>query len=160
VEFTLDSVTIFDMHDNSKIVVGEVNHQYCLYTFSKFISKCNSNLLLIHVDDTSRLWDEIFVHLDFKYMQQLCKKDMVTEFLNIQFSKGFFQGCILGKHPQENFEKGKAWRESSPLALIHSDLMGPFPHLSIIKERYVLTFIDDLSRYTWGLFSQEEVRSF
>jgi hypothetical protein len=26
VEFTPDSVTIYDMHDNSKIVVGEVNH--------------------------------------------------------------------------------------------------------------------------------------
>jgi hypothetical protein len=39
VEFTPDSVTISDMHDNSMIVVGEVNHQYRLYTFSKFIAK-------------------------------------------------------------------------------------------------------------------------
>jgi hypothetical protein len=26
VEFTTDYVTIYDMHDNSKIIVGEVNH--------------------------------------------------------------------------------------------------------------------------------------
>jgi hypothetical protein len=32
---------------------------------------------------------------------------------------------------------------SSSLELVHSDIMGPFPHLSIRKERYVLTFIDD-----------------
>ena len=29
VEFTHDYVTISDMHDDSTIVVGEVNHQYC-----------------------------------------------------------------------------------------------------------------------------------
>jgi hypothetical protein len=73
VEFTLDSVTIYDMHDNSKIVVGEVNHQSQLYTFSKFIAKSDSTLLLTHVDDDSRLWHEIFGHLNFRYMQQLNK---------------------------------------------------------------------------------------
>jgi hypothetical protein len=73
VEFTPDSITISDMHDNSMIVVGEVNHQSHLYTFSKFIAKYDSSLLLMHVDDTSRLWHEIFNHMNFKYMQQLCK---------------------------------------------------------------------------------------
>lgn len=73
VEFTPESVTISDMHDNSMIVVGEVNHQCCLYTFNKFIAKFDSSLLLTHVDDTSRLWLERFDHLNFKYMQQLCK---------------------------------------------------------------------------------------
>jgi hypothetical protein len=42
VEFTLDSVTICDMCDNSTIVVGEVNHQSHLYTFSKFIANSYS----------------------------------------------------------------------------------------------------------------------
>jgi hypothetical protein len=46
VEFTPDSITISDMHDNSMIVVGEVNHQSRLYTFSKFIAKSDSALLL------------------------------------------------------------------------------------------------------------------
>jgi len=70
---------------------------------------------------------------------------MVIGLSNINFSKGFFQGCILGKHPQEKFEKGKAWRASSPLELIHNYLIGPFPHPSTSKERYVLTLIDDFS---------------
>jgi len=37
VEFTPNSVSIFDIQDNSRIVVGEVNHQSHLYTFSKFV---------------------------------------------------------------------------------------------------------------------------
>ena len=112
------------MNDNSMIVVGEVNHQSRLYNFNKFIAKSDSSLLLTHDDYTSRLLNERFDHLKFKYMQLLCKREMVTKFPNIRFSKGVFQGCVLGKHPQEKFEKGKAWRASSPSELIHSDLMG------------------------------------
>jgi hypothetical protein len=78
-------------------------------------------------------------------MQQLNQQGMVTGLPNIHFSKGVCKGCILGKHPQENFEKRKAWRASSPLELIHCDNMGPFLNLSINKERYVITFIDDFS---------------
>jgi hypothetical protein len=58
---------------------------------------------------------------------------MVKGLPNIHFSKGFCQGCILEKHPQEKFEKGKDWRASSPLDIVHIDLMGYFPHPSINK---------------------------
>jgi hypothetical protein len=151
VYFTPDSMSIFNMQDNSKIVVGEINHQSWLYTFSKFIEP-NSYVLLTHVDDSSRLWHKRFGHLNLRYMQQLIKKGMVTGLPDIHFSKWVCEGCVLGKNPQEMFESGKAHRASSPLDLIHSDLMGPFPHPSISKERYVLTFLDDYSCYTWVFF--------
>jgi hypothetical protein len=61
------------MHYKSMIDVCEVNHQSCLYTFSNFITKFDSSLLLMHVDDTSRLWHDIFNHMYFKYMQKLDK---------------------------------------------------------------------------------------
>ena len=35
-----------------------------------------------------------------------------------------------------------------PLELVHSDLMGPFPTLSVGGARYVLTILDDASRYS------------
>ena len=44
--------------------------------------------------------------------------------------------------------------------LVHSDLMGPFPHSSINKVRYVLTFIDDYSHYTWVYFLREKSEVF
>jgi hypothetical protein len=68
---------------------------------------------------------------------------MVKYLLDIQFSDGVCQGFILGKNPQEKFEKEKAWRASSPMELVHSDLMGPFHHPSIKRAKYVLNFIDD-----------------
>jgi hypothetical protein len=159
VEFTPKSVSIFDMQDNSRIVVGEVNHQSWLYTFSKFIEP-DSCVLLMHVDDISRLWHERFGHLNFKYMQQLSKKEMVIRLPDIHFSQGVCEGCVIGKHPQEKFKKGKVHRTSSPLDLIHSDLMGPFPHPSINKARYVLTFLDDYSCYTWVFFLEQKSEVF
>jgi hypothetical protein len=41
-------------------------------------------------------------------MQQLNKQVVVEGLLDIQLSNGVCQGCVLGKHPQETFEKGKA----------------------------------------------------
>jgi hypothetical protein len=85
---------------------------------------------------------------------------MVDGLPNIHFSKGICEGYVLGKHPQEKFDKEKTHKAYFPLNLIHSDLMGPFPHPSISKLRYVLIFIDDLSHFTWIYFLREQSRVF
>jgi hypothetical protein len=152
VEFTPDLVVISEMLDGSKVVVGEVDHHSRLYTFSHFVPKSDFVMLLTHVNEESRLWHGRFGHLNFRYLQQLNKQGMVNGLPNIKFIDGVCQGCILGKHPEEKFEKGKAWRESSPLLLVHNNVMGLFPYPSLSKAKYVLTFIDDWSRYTWVYF--------
>jgi hypothetical protein len=132
------------MQTNSRVAIGEVNHQSRLYTFSEFI-ELDFALLLTHADESSRIWHERFEHLNFRYMQHLSKQGMVDGLSDIHFSKGICEGCVLGKHPQEKFDKGKTQKASSPLDMIHSDLMGPFPHLSINKARYMLIFVDEFS---------------
>jgi hypothetical protein len=93
-------------------------------------------------------------------MQQLSKQRLVDGLPDIHFSKGVCEGCVLGKHPQEKFDKGKSQRASAPLDLIHSDLMGPFPHPSINKARFVLIFVDDFSRFTWIYFLSKKSKVF
>jgi hypothetical protein len=66
--FTPNSVDIYDMQTNSRVATGEVNHQSILYTFFEFI-ELDSSLLLTHADESSRIWHERFVHLNFRYMQ-------------------------------------------------------------------------------------------
>jgi hypothetical protein len=117
--FTPNEMDIYDMKNNSRVATGEVNHQSRLYTFSEFI-KPDFTLLLTHADESSRIWHERFGHLNFRYMQQISKKILVDGILDIHFSKGICEGCILGKHPQEKFDKGKTQRASSPLDMIHS----------------------------------------
>jgi len=58
---------------------------------------------------------------------------MVDGLPEIHFSKGICEGYVLGKHPQEKFDKGKTQKASSPLDMIHNDLMGHFSHPSISK---------------------------
>jgi hypothetical protein len=86
------------MQTNSKVSTGEVNHQSRLYTFSEF-NEPNSSLCLTHADESSRIWHKRFRHLNYIYMQQLSKHGMVEGLLDIHFSKGICEGCVLGKHP-------------------------------------------------------------
>jgi hypothetical protein len=105
--FTPNSMDIYDMQTNSRVATGEVNHQSRLYTFSLFIEH-DYDLLLIHADESSRIWHEIFAHLNFRYMQQFSNHKLVDGLPDIHFSKGVCEGCVLGKHPQEKFDKGKS----------------------------------------------------
>jgi hypothetical protein len=130
-----------------------------LYTFFEFIEP-DYVLLLTHADESSRIWHERFEHLNFRYMQPLKKKILVDGILDIHFSKGVCEGCVLGKHPQEKFNKGKYHRAYTPLDLILSDLMDPFPHPSISKVRFVLIFVDDFSRFTWIYFLRKKSKLF
>ena len=77
---------------------------------------------------------------------------MVEGLPTIIFTKGICKGCVVGKHPQHKFDRGKTSRASCILGLIHSDISGPMPITSMNGSRYLLTFIDDFSRYTWVFF--------
>jgi transposase InsO family protein len=79
---------------------------------------------------------------------------------DIHFSKGVCEGCVFEKHPQEKFDKGKSHKNYATLDLIHSDLMGPFPHPSINKERFILIFVYDFSCFTWIYFLRKKSEVF
>jgi hypothetical protein len=51
VEFTSNLVSVIDMHDNSIIAIGEVDHKSRLYKFTKF-SEDDSSILLTHNEST------------------------------------------------------------------------------------------------------------
>ena len=50
------------------------------------------------------------------------------------------------------FEKCTSWHALAPLQLVHSDLCGPLPVVSLFGYNYFLTFIDYFSRRTWVYF--------
>ena len=93
-------------------------------------------------------------------MQNISKKILFDGLPDIHFSKVICEGCVLGKHPQEKFDKGKNKKASSPLDLIHSDLMGPFLRPSISKTSYMIIFVDDFSRFTWIFFLRKKTEVF
>ena len=62
---------------------------------------------------------------------------------SIESSNGACIGCVVGKHPEHSYEKGKEMIPRQTLGLVHSDLICPLPTPSYGVSRYVLTFIDD-----------------
>jgi hypothetical protein len=67
---------------------------------------------------------------------------------------------FLANIHKRNLRKGRLGGPPLPWSLFTSDLMGPFPHPSINKEKYVLTFIDDYSRHTWVYFLRKKYEVF
>ena len=71
------------------------------------------------------------------YLQTLHRKEMVEGLPQIQPSTGACIGCVIGKHPEQIYEKGKERRETQPLWLVHSDLIVPLPTHSYGGYRFI-----------------------
>jgi hypothetical protein len=66
--------------------------------------------------------------------------------------------CV-GKASSDTFHSGKAWRAQNPLEIIHNDLCC-INQPSLVGAKYILTFIDDLSRFTWVYFLKNKSHVF
>lgn len=69
------------------------------------------------------------------------------------------EGCTLGKMNRNSFPKQSQGRATKPYEVIHSDVCGPMQVDSKGGSKYMLTFIDDYSRYVTSYFikSKSEV---
>ena len=114
----------------------------------------------IHANNTSKLWHEIFGHLNFKYIQQLHNENMVEGLPLIKYFEGVCIGFLVGKNPRRRYEVWKTIITASTLYLIHSDVFGSMPTTSMNGSRYFLTFIDDCSRYCWVYFLKQKSEVF
>lgn len=56
--------------------------------------------------------------------------------------------CMKGKMTRKPFPKSSESRSKSTLQLIHTDVCGPMQIVTPSQNRYILTLIDDYSRYT------------
>lgn len=54
-------------------------------------------------------------------MQQM---EMVTGLPMLTKIEDVCEGCIMGKHQREKFDKEESWRASHPLELVHTNLCG------------------------------------
>ena len=69
------------------------------------------------------------------------------------------EACVLGKMKKIPFPKQTVHRVTELLELVHSDVCGPMNVDSLGGSRYMVTFSDDFSRYTFVylLRSKDEV---
>ena len=95
VVFTPNDVEITEISNGRVIKKGFVDHSSKVYKFSHFMPFSNPSSLLTHDNESSKLWNERFGHLNYKYLFDLCDKYMGIGFPKIKFSKHVCQGCIL-----------------------------------------------------------------
>jgi hypothetical protein len=122
VNFTPNDVEIAEISTRKIIAFGTADHCSRIYKFSHFVPNSSPSALLTHANESSKLWHEIFGHLNYKYLSQLHEKEMVIGLPNIKFSKGVCQSCILGKHPEHKYGRSTTERTTAPLELIHTDI--------------------------------------
>ena len=71
VMFSPDDVEITEISNGKLIAKGVVNHTSKVYMFSHFLPYSNPSALLIHANEESKIWHEIFGHLNYKYLSNL-----------------------------------------------------------------------------------------
>lgn len=77
------------------------------------------------------------------------EKNLVTDMKIIDCGiKGICKTCIKGKMTRQSFPKKSFSKTEEPLDLIHTDVCGPMQTKTPGNKRYVLTLVDDYSRYT------------
>ncbi|KAE8909754.1 hypothetical protein PF005_g20754 [Phytophthora fragariae] len=65
-------------------------------------------------------------------------------------------GCMKGKQTVKAFPKRSKTKTSRVLELVHTDVMGPMKSASKGGAKYILTFVDDFSRYVVAYFLKKK----
>lgn len=120
------------------------------------ISSINENVQCIHY------WHRVFGHRDTQAILSMIKNGMLSE---IQIKNcncsDTCQVCLKGKMTRKNFAKQRPKISKNILDVVHSDLCGPMRTVTPSGKKYILTFIDDFSRFTFIYLLREksEVKS-
>ena len=100
---------------------------------------------------TANLWHRRLGHLGYA---NLAKLSTMVDGLNLSAgditaaSSGVCEPCAMGKNHRQPFPHSDN-KTTKPLELIHMDLCGPMPVSTFGGSKYVATFLDDYSGYSW-----------
>ena len=103
--------------------------------------------------DVNWLWHKRLSHLNFKTINKLTKRDLVTGLPFVTFAKDkLCAACEKGKSHRASFKSKQNFSINQCFHLLHMDLFGPVNVQSIAGSKYTLVIVDEFSRYTWVYF--------
>ena len=110
------------------VVIGE--EEGGLYKF-----KVNPETSLFHeTTSSSELWHRRLDDINYKELSYVRKVVTGLPDLNIDH-EGTFKGCEIGKNINNPFSKSET-KTKGTLELIHSDVCGPIPSISLSRYEY------------------------
>src|SRR3954470_15460277 len=108
-------------------------------------------------DNSTYMWHCRLGHIGVKRMKKL-HSDGLLESVYFE-SLEICEACLMGKMTKTPFS-GMMERATDLLEIIHTDVCGPMSVASRGGYRYVLTFMDDLSRYGYIYFMKHKSETF
>lgn len=136
-----------------------INNLYRLRVKNSVNSVTTDNNYCIHD------WHRILGHRSMDAIRNIEKENIATGIKLAECRKSCknlanCDVCIKGKLTRLPFPKESKYRSIENLQLIHSDLCGPMQTTTPSGKRYVLTFIDDFSRFTTIYLLKEKSETF
>ena len=132
--------------------VGHVEHELYVVDFSG--ATTSQAMCLFGKADVGWLWHRRLAHVNMRTLQSLHKGGHILGLKDhVSFSRDrICRACVEGKmhdipHPSKTIISS-----SRILELLHVDLFGPIPEISLGGKKYCLVIVDDYSRYTWVYF--------
>uniref|UniRef100_A0A2N9FHD6 CCHC-type domain-containing protein n=1 Tax=Fagus sylvatica TaxID=28930 RepID=A0A2N9FHD6_FAGSY len=131
----------------------ELESVYVMSAESAYVDRTRKN-------ETTDLWHMRLGHVSYSKLSIMVKKSMLKGLPQLDVrTDTVCAGCQYGKAHQLPYKESK-FKAKEPLELVHSDVFGPVKQPSIGGMRYMVTFIDDFSRYVWVFFMKEKSDTF
>jgi len=105
--------------------------------------------LVFAFTDNNWLWHHRYGHLNFKSLNLLSNKRMVTRLPQILSPKELCEECYASKQSRKAFAAHVPTKTCKSLELVYLDVCGPLEEVSIGENRYFVIFIDDFIRRMW-----------
>ncbi|KAL4292111.1 hypothetical protein GQ457_14G000650 [Hibiscus cannabinus] len=107
-------------------------------------------------NETADLWHMRLSHVSYSKLDVMMNNSMLKGLPKLEVrTNTICAGCQYGKAHQLLYEESN-YRANEPLELIHSDVFGPVKQTSFGGMKYMVTFIDDFSKYVWIYFMKEK----
>ena len=107
-------------------------------------------------NETVELWHARLGHVSYHKLKVMMSKSMLKGLPQLECREDTVcAGRQYGKAHQLSYQESK-FRAKEPLELIHPDVFGLVKQAPISGMHYMVTFIDDFSRYVWVFFMKEK----
>ena len=106
-------------------------------------------------------WHKLFGHRDINALKLMQSGKLIDNFKMSDCGvRKVCEICTKSKLTKKPFPKISDSKSSRVLDLIHTDICGPMQTITPSGKRYILTFIDDYSRYTFVYLLKEKSELF
>jgi hypothetical protein len=124
------------------------------------LSEIGNEQCCLGKEDESWLWHRRMGHIQFYNLFKVNKREAVREMPQItKPTNSLCKHCQQGKQTKIRF-KSKEYSMTTPLEIVHIDLVGTTKTKGLKGEKYFMLLVDDYTRMTAVLFLKNKSEAF